>query len=169
MEKFNLLEKEVIEPKAEIISFETLLDEIYKGSNLPSDNRFLPIEKGGVFKYFEVRNLTEGDYKKRGDRIFPVVRINNEIVALSELEKNPNNPNNFWIKFVCVDHKYENNGYATKLIEEIFKFAKENNYSLTTSIYSDEGLEKLKKIIHRLQFETGVSVSDRNKINIMNN
>lgn len=162
MENPKFTNKDEIEPKSEILNFQNLLDEIYKGQNLPQDGRFLSVEQGGVFKYFEPRNLTEGDFRKREDRIFPVVRIDKEIVALSELEKDPIKENNFWIKFICVDPKYQNQGYAKKLIGDIFKFAKDNNFTLETSIYSDEGLEKIKKIIEKYEEETGVKVHSRN-------
>lgn len=163
METPKFTNKEETGVKAEILNFENLIDEIYKGQNLPQDERFLADDKGGVFKFFEPNNLTSSNYKERGDRIFPVIRLNNEIVALSELEKNPYKDNNFWIKFISVDPKYQNQGFATKLIEKIFQFAKENNYSLETSIYTDEGLKKLKKIINKLEEKTGVIVINRSK------
>jgi GNAT superfamily N-acetyltransferase len=158
MENLNLNKKENITPKADILSYETLLKQIYKGENLPQDKRFLSTEKGGVFKYFELSNLNDM-YSK--DRFYPVIKLNDEIVALSEIEKNNLKENNYWIKFISVDPKYQNNGYATKLIENIFKFAKENNYSLETSIYSDEGIEKIKNIVDKFEKETGVNVIKR--------
>ena len=163
METPNFTTKEKIISKTEILSFDSLLDEIYKGENLPQGNRFLSSEQGGVFKYFEPKNLTNGDFKSRSNRVFPVVRLDDEIVALSELDKNPFKDKTFWIKFICVDPKYQNNGYAKELIKQIFEFAKNNDYTLETSIYSDEGLEKIKKTIERFGEETGVNIIDRNK------
>jgi len=163
MEKPNFTKKEELRPEFNILKFNDILDQVYKGGNLPEDPRFFSPEEGGVFKYFEPRNLIDGDFRDRANRIFPVIKLDKEIVALSELKKDPLKVNNLWIKFICVDPKYQNNGYATNLIKEIFKFAKENNYSLETSIYSDEGLEKIKKTIDKMESETGVNVINRSK------
>ncbi|HPS21449.1 MAG TPA: GNAT family N-acetyltransferase [Candidatus Paceibacterota bacterium] len=159
MENSNFTKKENFNPEFEIIKSEDLFNEIYKGGNLP-DKRFFPFEKGGVFKYFDVNDIPSIYTEEKERKIYPAIKIQNLIVALSELEKNPYKENNLWIKFISVDPKYQNNGYAKKLIEEIFNYAKENNFSLTNSIYSDEGKEKLKHIVEELKEKSGVKVEN---------
>jgi GNAT superfamily N-acetyltransferase len=159
MENPNFTQKENLQPKFEIIKTEDLFSEIYKGGNLP-DKRFLPFEKGGVFKYFDTNDIPSIYTKEKERKIYPTIKIQNLIVALSELEKDPYKENNLWIKSISVDPKYQNNGYAKKLLEEIFNYAKENNFSLTNSIYSDEGKKKLKHIIEEFKEKSGVKVED---------
>lgn len=72
---------------------------------------------------------------------------------MSELLKDTYNNNNLWIQFLSVDPKEQNNGYASKLIKEIFEFASKNNYSLEASSYTDIGFEKLRPVFERLSKE----------------
>ncbi len=74
------------------ITSDELIDYIYQGESLPRDNRFLSIENGGVFKYFNICDLT-GAYSDK--KFYPFIEINNEIIALSELEENPHKQNFF--------------------------------------------------------------------------
>jgi GNAT superfamily N-acetyltransferase len=89
---------------------------------------------------------------------FPAVFEADKIVGLSELEQDPKNTKNFWIKFISVDPTYQNKKHASILLKQIFQFAKDNDYTLEPSIYSEEGLEKLKSVVERLSLETGVTI-----------
>lgn len=140
--------------EATILSVNELVDRIYKGDSLPQDKRFLSVEKGGVFEYFNLEDLT--GLAHHSEMFFPIIMIDDTIVGLAELEQDPNDQNNFWIKFVSVDPQFQNRGYATQLIKKIFEFAKERGCSLEPSFYSDEGNVKLKKVLERTQRETGV-------------
>lgn len=149
--------------QAKTISGEELLDRIYKGESLPQDERFMPIEKGGVFKYLNLSELTglQGVRNKH----FPTVESNGEIIGLAELEESPYEENSLFIKFVSVDPNFQDQGYGSKLIEEIFKFAKENDYSLQSSMYSDDGFTKLKPKLNELSEKYEVKFIDTdNKI-----
>lgn len=146
MEKPNFLQKEQIEPKFEIFKIEDLIKEVYQESNIPT-KRFSRVEEGGVFKYFDINDIPSIYSKEKDERIYPLIKINDIIVALSELEKDPYKENNWWIKFLSVDPKYQNKGYARKLLDEMFNYAKNNNLSLENSIYSKEGEKKLKHIL----------------------
>ncbi len=159
MEKIKIEQNErSLESK--VINPQELIDIIYKGESIPQDNRFLSIDKGGVFKYFDPRDLFENIENK----VYSIVKNNKEITALGELEKNPYSQNIYWIKFLSVDPKYQGNGYASILAEEIFKFAKNNNISLESSSYTAEGQEKLKAVFRRLaeKFAVNFIESDRN-------
>ena len=142
MENFplnNSERRENIIPELEIISDKELVDRIYQKKNLPQDNRFLPVDQGGVFKYFHLEDIIGANSYSETKKLYPNVSLGNEIVGLAELEEDPRNKANYWIKFISVDPKYQGKGYATLLINKIFEYAKENNYSLEPSFYSDEG------------------------------
>jgi len=152
--------KEQIKAETKILSADELLEIIYKGDSLPQDTRFLPLEDGGVFKYFypgEVAGISSSK------KLFPVVREADKVVGLSELEQDPKDAQNFWIKFVSVDPEYQGKGYASELLRQIFQFAKDNGYTLEPSYYSEQGLEKLKSVIEKLSAETGVNLVNRYK------
>ena len=149
--------KEQIKKESEILSADELLEIIYKGASLLQDTRFLPMDEGGVFKYFYPRDVT-GISRFPSKKLFPVAYEGDKVVGLSELEQDPKDTQNFWIKFVSVDPKYQNKGYASELLRQIFQFAKDNRYTLQPSFYSGQGLEKLKKVIEKLSVEMGVDL-----------
>ncbi len=153
--------KEQIKVETKILSADDLLEMIYKGTSLPQDMRFLPLEEGGVFKYFYPRDVT-GISRFPSKKLFPVIYEADKVVGLSELEQDPKNAQNFWIKFVSVDLLYQGQGYASKLLKQIFQFAKDNGYTLEPSFYSEQGLEKLKSVIEKLSIETGVNLVNHN-------
>jgi len=158
----NIENNEAIEAKSKIISLDDLLEIIYQGQSLPQDKRFFPIKEGGVFKYLELKDLINVQ-SRISKKIYPVIEMKNKIIGLSELEQNPDDESNYWFKFISVDPEYQNKGYASMLIEKIFEFAKKNNYSLTLSRYSEEGLQKLKNTVEKLIQETGVEIVGRIK------
>lgn len=151
-------EKEKI--SAETISANALKNIIYKGESLPQDNRFLSFKEGGVFKYFEIDDL----FNNKENKFYSLIKESQKIVGLSELEKNPYEENVMWIKFISIDPEYQEKGYASKLAEEIFRFAKENGISLETSSYSPEGHQKLKKIFKRLSEKYSVNFIDKEAV-----
>lgn len=150
-------QEEKIESKT--IKARELLDLIYQGKNSPQDNRFLTTSHGGVFKYFDPRDLQENV----DDKFYSFTKNNKEVVALAELEKNPDDSMIYWIKFLSVDPKYQGNGYASILVEEIFKFAKERGITLEASAYTDDGQEKLKAVINRLAEKFSVKFIDNER------
>ena len=131
---------------------------IYKDQPLPQDRRFLDTkENGGVFKYFLIKNIIDRHSSKR---VYPYVELDGEIVGLAELEQDPNLDKNIWVKFVSIDPKYQGKGYGSQLMNEIFKYVKEEGYSLQPSRYSDDGLVKLKPLFEKLSKEYGVTIID---------
>jgi len=158
MERLSIEKKEeYLESKS--INAQDLIDLIYQGESLPQDNRFLSTDKGGVFKYFDPRDLFENIENK----VYSIVKNKGEIVALGELEKNPYNLKAYWIKFLSVDPKYQGKGYASILAEEIFKFAKEKNIILESSSYTEEGEQKLKALFNKLAEKFSVEFVDSDK------
>jgi len=135
-----------------------LVDFIYKGEALPQDERFISQDKGGVFKYFDLSEITNP--LSRGERFFPLIELEGEVIGLAELEKKPEDSKTFWIKFLSIDSEYQNKGYASKLAEEIFRFAQKEDISLETSSYSEIGYQKLKSLFKRLAEEMSVNFID---------
>lgn len=152
--------KENLQIITKTISTDELINIIYKGDNLPQDSRFLPIEQGGVFEFFELKDLSL--HKK--DKFYPILKVGNEIVGLSELLKDPFNNKNLWIQFASIDPKAQNNGYASKLAKEIFEFAKNNNYSLEASRYTEKGFEKIRPVFERLSKEYPINFINKGKL-----
>lgn len=159
-EEFISESREQLPCVSKIITSNELLDLIYKGESLPQDNRFLPIEEGGVFKYFNIDDLTRTHNEKK---FYPLIEVNKQVIALSELEENPYQQKSFWIKFVSVDPRYQNLGYASKLAEEIVRFAKKKDFSLESSSRSEEGYLKLKSLFDRLTKQYSVHYIDKDK------
>lgn len=151
----RLEHKEQVISETKIISPDELLEIIYKGTSFPQDKRFLPVEDGGVFAYFSTRDIADLA-GPAPEQYYVAVCEGDTIAGLSKLEHDPKNKQNIWIKFVSVDPLYQGRGYASKLLRQIFDFAKDGGYTLDPSMYSQQGLEKLKPVIERLSLETGV-------------
>lgn len=137
---------ESLEVSTKILNSGELKGLIYKGDSLPADQRFSRQVDGGVFKYFDARTFDHRDESK----FFPVVLAGETVAGICELEKSPYNENRYWIKFISIDPKYQNRGYSSLLLEEIFKFVKERNAELQLSFFSPDGELKLKKVLARL-------------------
>ncbi len=167
MEKFkpgdgaNQENKESLVLESKVLSAQELMERVYKGEILPQDNRFLSIDDGGVFKYLFLDEVA--DYRNRERIIYPVVENENKIIGIAGLGKDPYKEKNLWVKFVSVDPAYQNHGAASKLLEAIFTYAKENGYSLQTSRYTDVGILKLRKKVHELAQSMGVPLLDEYK------
>ena len=147
--------------ETKIFSPDELIEIIYQGTALPQNRRFLSFEAGGVFKYFDPANITSIS-RFPSKKLFLATYESNTPVGLSELEQDPRDSKNFWIKFVSVDPSYQGKGYASMLLRKIFQFAKDNDYTLEPSFYSEQGLQKLKGVIEKLCIETGVKLISRN-------
>lgn len=142
--------------KADTMTGQELLDLIYQGQSLPQDSRFLDPKKGGVFKYFNLSHNLINFNRKLENLFYPIVKIDNKVVALCELQKSPYEENLYWIEGVSVDPAYQGKHYASMVLEETLRFAKEKGVALLGSQYSEEGLAKLKSVCHRLADKYGV-------------
>ena len=162
IEKISPIEKKENLPKAETMTGDQLLNLIYKGDPLPQDSRFLSPDEGGVFKYFIIQNLIN-IHKKRENFFYPVIKADDKIVAICELEKSPYEENLFWITGVSVDPAYQDKRYASMVLEETFRFAKEIGVVLLGSQYSEKGFIKLKSVCHRLADKYGVEFRESNQ------
>ena len=146
-----------------VLSSQELENLIYRGEGTVQDYRFMPDDEGGVFRYFLLENVTGNIFDKDSEYIFPVILEGNKIVGISELQRNPDNPRIFWVKFISIDPEYQGQGYASKLAEEIFRFAKQNGYTLEGSSYNEEGYKKLKPVLNRLAVQYSINFIDKGK------
>ncbi|MFA6446051.1 MAG: GNAT family N-acetyltransferase [Candidatus Paceibacterota bacterium] len=142
------------------LTTDALIEIIYRGKNLPQDKRFLSKEEGGVFEY----SALEGTSINKEDFHFPVIKIGDNIIGLSKLQKDPYKDRNYWIQFLSIDPKYQEKGYASKLAEEIFRFAKQKGYSLETSSYTGIGYLKLKGLFRKLAEKYSVNFIDKGEL-----
>ena len=161
-EKISSIEKKENFPEAETMTGDQLFELIYKGDSLPQDSRFLSLDKGGVFKYFVIQNLIN-IHKKRENFFYPIIKVDDKIVAICELEKSPYEENLLWITGVSVDPAYQDKRYASMVLEETFRFAKETGVALLGSQYSEKGLIKLKSVCHRLADKYGVEFRESDR------
>jgi len=148
-------------PGSEVLTRQSLKDLIYQGECFPQDDRFKNTKDGGVFQYFSISDVIDGYTEK----YFPISRNQDGlVVGISEMEKSPNEENIFWIKYISVDSQFRDKGYATKVAQEIFKFAKENGCILKASSYSTpEGLSQIRPLLSRMAENSGVELIDYNK------
>jgi RimJ/RimL family protein N-acetyltransferase len=145
---------------SETITADELIQIIYRNENIPQDSRFSLIENGGVFKYFNILDILNNQKNK----FYSIINVGNKIIGLCELEKSPYQEKVFWIKFLSIDQEYQGQGYASKLAEEIFRFAKQEHYTLEGSSYSDEGDKKLKPLFNKMAEKYLVNFIDKNKL-----
>ncbi len=128
-------EKEVV---FEILTAKELEDIIYKGESLPQDSRFLPTKDGGVFRFFEPKDCLDNQDGKK----FPIIKENDLIVGLAELEQSYFQDNVIIVKNVAVDQNFRSNGYGIKLIDKIFQYAQDNDLMLQLSSYVDKNKDE---------------------------
>lgn len=160
---FNKIEnKEGPSVSTETISEDKLREIIYQGRSFPQDKHFLDYKEGGVFKYFDLADLVRDINRK--DKLFSLVREGDLIVGLGELEKDPFKDKNYWVKFLSVDPRYQEKGYASRLAKEIFQFAKQAGVSLEASVYSEIGHQKLKPLFKKLADESSVVFIDNDRV-----
>jgi len=146
--------------ETEVLTADELKEIIKKTRGTPGHTRFLPVDKGGAFKYFDVSFLINSPDRKL---YYPILKINDLIVGMCELEQKPHQQNNLWIKFITIDPAYQGKHLASRLCEQIMRFAKLQNYSLESSDYNDVGYQKLRPLIHRLAKEFEVKLVGEDK------
>ena len=159
MEQSVIEQKEDSHVSTETLTKASLLDLVFKGESEPQDKRFLPTEEGGVFRYLYLPDIISS-LNPQKEPLFPVVKDGDEVVGLAQLEKSPYKENRYWISFISVDPTYQGKRYASKLVEEIFNFAKRENVSLQASSYKEDGWLKLKDILKREAEKTGIEWED---------
>ncbi len=160
------IEQSAIEKKekisVEILERDELKKIIYQNGSFP-DNRFVDPDKGGVFYYFDLQELINPVNQDK--MIFPVIKEGDLIVGIIDMEYSPTQKNVVWAKGVSVDPKYQGKGYASILLEKMFKYAQQNNLTLQISRYGNtgDGEKLLKGPTERLAKQYGVKIINSNK------
>lgn len=143
MENFLKNKHENVIPTTETLAPNSLEKIVYEDDlRTIKDSRFNSIDNGGVFKYFEPKYIRDSDH-------FPVVKEKDTIVGIAVLNKSPFRDKTFWLMSVDIDPKYQGKHYSTKLLEEIFKFTKEQKFSLELSGYTNkDAKDKLERLFN---------------------
>lgn len=131
---FERKEKPVI---SKVLNKEEMIDLIYAGESLPQNKDF---KDDGRFKYFDIKNLLSHNV----DSVYPILKKGDNIIGLSELQVSPYDEKTLWIMFVSIAENFRGQGNASRLIEDIFRYAKDNNFKLENSSYNEDGDLKLK-------------------------
>lgn len=144
---------------AQTLARESFRELLYQGGSFLKDRRF---SREGAFKYFCPEEDLNGVLALMGrtEDFYSVVKEADMIVGLSKLQKDSHDEETIVISFLSIDPEYEGRGYASALAREIFRFAKERNFTIKSSRYSEKGLEKLQPIFRRLASEFGVRFVD---------
>lgn len=134
--------KQESEPVATTMNGRDFITEIFQGETILKNKKFFEFEKGGSFRFLYVDDIL----RNREDYYFSVVRVNGEIVAITQLKKNKYEGENAYNKsFTSVDIHFQGAGYASQVLEEVFRFAQEKKIKLINSSYNGEGELKLQK------------------------
>jgi GNAT superfamily N-acetyltransferase len=103
-------------------------------------------------KYFDSDNIFPYLSKEDEKHIYFCLMHKNKIVGMIKLKvggteslfhtgwKN-------WICFVSILPEYQGKGISRKLIQAMFKYAKEKNLNILSSGYSSEGFLKIRKVL----------------------
>ena len=156
MDNNKIEQKENFSITAETISGDALRNIIDKYRDTSDEKRFLKSEDGGVFKYFHPDAL----YGNKTNKFYSIVKVNEKIIGLCLLGEDTYKEKTFGLGFLSIDPEYQGQGYASKLAEESFKFAKKEGYSILGTPYSDEGDKKLKPLFTKLADKFGVNYID---------
>lgn len=115
------------------------------------------IDRINEFKYFNNRS----DFNELHNvKLFTII-LNNEIVGLAHIRKNPYIENTYWLSYLCIIEKHENKGLASILSKYIFNWFKKENIQFETSSYSESGFIKLKPLFNKLSKELNVAFIDK--------
>lgn len=100
-----------------------LLDLYIKGFNMHYENRkdIFPKRTSEELKEDLIKRINNQE-----ETIF-VIEDNNKILGYTSIEIKNKVSKTIWINEIMVDTNHQNKGYGTLLINEIYKFAEENN------------------------------------------
>ena len=142
--------------ETETLTAEELEDRIYSGDDIKP--RFEDPRNGGVFKLFFAEDLGHEALARRSS--YSIIEENDVIVGIGRLLKERGSDNRT-IASISIDPAYQNKGYGRKLLDEMFRFAKENNWSLKSSPYTKDGWEKLKPLVDELVKKHEIEFTDK--------
>lgn len=68
-----------------------------------------------------------------------------------------------WICYVSILPEYQNKGISRKLIQLMFKYAKEKKIKILSSSYTSEGFKKIRKVLREESKNFGVDFLDNDR------
>ena len=142
--------------KVDTLDFSEFFKKIYGSSGgSPNDETI----------YDRIRYLSEDDFhytQKDIDPHFIVLEKEDKIIGIAKLAHYPYYDNNVYsISYFSIDKNYRNKGYSRIMADELFKYAKNNNWTINTSKYSYVGFKKLRPILNEYAIKYNVTFIDR--------
>lgn len=111
----------------------------------------------GRLKYFMYRLMTPN-----GNGFYFSAELDNEIIGLAHVGKNPYKKDTYWISYLSVDSNHQSKGIASLISTAIFKWAGREKIELQSSMYSNMGWQKLKPLWNKLSKKYNVNFVDSN-------
>lgn len=87
-----------------------------------------------------------------------LLKNNNEVIGtvIITLKNNPvKNQKSYYLDYVCIKDDYQHQGYGRKIMEEVFKIAKENNID-----YVELTSNKDRVIARKMYQDLGMNIKD---------
>lgn len=87
-----------------------------------------------------------------------LLKNNNEVIGtvIITLKNNPvKNQKSYYLDYVCIKDDYQHQGYGKKIMEEVFKIAKENNID-----YVELTSNKDRVIARKMYQDLGMNIKD---------
>lgn len=122
-----------------IVNYDELLKMVYNEDGLVDKTIFNRI------RYFSNDDFS-WEQKEKVKPFFSILKENDKIIGIAKcgyFDLSAKSKNDWSISFFSIDKNYRNLGYSHILAEEIFKYAKNNGYEISTSAYTILGKERL--------------------------
>lgn len=113
-------------------------------------------EAGSFYRLpaFSVKELRElgfiylsESYNDQSKEINFAAFVDNQIVGIVGLQKNPYDKTNYWFMFVTVLKQFKGKGIGSRLIRAAIEYAIADNCTINISSYSDEGLQRVRPVV----------------------
>jgi len=145
----------------EVLTQKEMKDIVYPNGSTVEDDRFMSLNSGGAFAYFDPYDVIENPmrtayYGSESPKFFVLSKEVGVVAGIAELEQSSDNPEVYWIQHVSVDETYQGDGHGRKLLEGIFAFAQKEGVTLQGSTRTFMGNERLAHLIEELSHQTGV-------------
>lgn len=159
MDREKIFEQQDVPPDIAMLTRAEMEALVYEDGAVPTDTRFSSEDRGGVFHFFEPRDVLPGVHSHETDssRYFAVTKEDGVVAGIAKLEQDMRDTSIYNINYVTVDPAFRGKGHARKLIEQIFAFAQKKNVALRGSSRTEVGEERMGHIFDEYAEKTGVS------------
>ena len=76
--------------------------------------------------------------------------VDNQIVGIVGLQKNPYDKTNYWFMFVTILEQFKGKGIGSQLVRAAIEYAIADNCTINISSYSSEGLQRVRPVVVEL-------------------